>query len=104
MQFHTYAVLIEKPARHELKGLSHSAKYQYLRAYSGTAKKRLLTWLDAQNLANQVESVEPETAFNTLFFRATEAVREALSKNSLVVSVTEDESIHVEELSGPLTQ
>jgi hypothetical protein len=96
MEFHNYAVLIEKPARKEMMGLSHAAKYGYLRRHSVATKERLLRWLTERNLSNQVKSVGEETMFNTLFFSATEAVKQALIENPAVISVAEDKPIQTE--------
>ena len=95
MEIQRYAVLIKRPESAELMGLSQTAKYAYLRKHSEDTKEHLLNWLKKKHLLNQVASVEPGTAFNTLFFNTTPQVKRALEKNADVIRIAEDQGLPV---------
>ena len=90
MEIQRYAVLIKRPEPTELMGLTQTAKYAYLQKHSEDTKEHLLNWLKKKHLIDQVQSVEPSNAFNTLFFNTTRQVGRALEKNAEVVRVAED--------------
>lgn len=90
-----YAVLIKRPESSELMGLSRTAKYNYLKTYASHVKDGILSWLKEKNLLNQVRSVEPITAFNTIIFDTTEQVSNELKHNNEVIEVSEDQDVPV---------
>lgn len=89
MDTHRYAVLIKKPARDKLAGLSRHDKYHLLKDHSIQTVDRLLHWLSERNLRSQVKRVGPPTMFNTVFLDTTERVSQILSENPDVLSVAE---------------
>ncbi len=77
-------------------GLSHAAKFKYLTDYTTDVRNQLLDWLNGRHLHAQVESVDPVTAFNTLFFTATPEVKQALVEHPAVVKIAEDYAMPVD--------
>jgi catechol 2,3-dioxygenase-like lactoylglutathione lyase family enzyme len=80
-------VTLERPSSDELAQFARDEKYKILRDNTARLKERLLTWLEEQRLSKDVIEAGEPTAFNVLFFNATDRGVDALSRAPGVAKV-----------------
>jgi hypothetical protein len=79
---------LARPKTKELAKIDRGQKYKYLRAQGEERRTRLIEWLEAQGLADEVFRVGEATAFDLLFVEATPRVARQLVNAPGVLQVT----------------
>ena len=86
-QMRGFVVEVERPSSAELATYSRAERYRRLRANTEAHRTQLESWLETQDLCNEVGDMRAGTGFNLIFLECTPNVAEQLIRAPGVIEV-----------------